>query len=185
MCPCCPCSSSSIDFTADCSGVGTHSNLCVSVRCCWCIQVFLRGGQMAVLDTMRTDIMHKAAVTIQRHARGFVVRRQTHRTRRAVIKLQVPTCSCIHAPCCLLLHHHAVLCCPLCIRLNLNRCCTIVSCSGLSHKAAMLSYRLSDMLMLSLLRCDAAALLLACPFYLCCPATHCSLLQSGWGAAHG
>ena len=46
---------------------------------------------MAVLDTMRTDIMHKAAVTIQRHARGFVVRRQTHRTRRAVIKLQVPT----------------------------------------------------------------------------------------------
>lgn len=45
---------------------------------------------MAVLDTMRTDIMHKAAVTIQRHARGFMVRRQTQRTRRAIIKIQVP-----------------------------------------------------------------------------------------------
>ncbi|KAL0034959.1 hypothetical protein WJX79_002631 [Trebouxia sp. C0005] len=51
-------------------------------------KVFLRGGQMAVLDTMRTDIMHKAAVTIQRHARGFVVRRQVHRVIRAVIKIQ-------------------------------------------------------------------------------------------------
>ena len=48
---------------------------------------------MAVLDTMRTDIMHKAAVTIQRHVRGFMVRRQTQRIRRAVIKLQVPTLS--------------------------------------------------------------------------------------------
>ena len=54
---------------------------------------------MAVLDTIRTDIMHKAAVTIQRHARGFVVRRQTQRTRRAVIKLQVPTFLSMHAPC--------------------------------------------------------------------------------------
>lgn len=53
------------------------------------MQVFLRGGQMAVLDTMRTDIMHKAAVTIQRHVRGFMVQRQTQRVRRAVIKLQV------------------------------------------------------------------------------------------------
>lgn len=44
---------------------------------------------MAVLDTMRTDIMHQAAVTIQRHARGFVVRRQVHRVIRAVIKIQV------------------------------------------------------------------------------------------------
>ena len=44
---------------------------------------------MAVLDTMRTDIMHQAAITIQRHARGFVVRRQVHRVIRAVIKIQV------------------------------------------------------------------------------------------------
>ena len=44
---------------------------------------------MAVLDTMRTDIMHKAAVTIQRHARGLVVRRKVNRIRRAVIKIQV------------------------------------------------------------------------------------------------
>lgn len=53
------------------------------------MQVFLRGGQMAVLDTMRTDIMHKAAVTIQRHARGLLVRRKVNRIRRAVIKIQV------------------------------------------------------------------------------------------------
>ena len=65
---------------------------------------------MAVLDTMRTDIMHKAAVTIQRHARGFVVRRQTHRTRRAVIRIQVPTFLYMHAPCYLLVHDDAVLC---------------------------------------------------------------------------
>ena len=44
---------------------------------------------MAVLDTMRTDIMHKAAVTIQRHVRGFVVRRKVKRVVRAVIKIQV------------------------------------------------------------------------------------------------
>lgn len=44
---------------------------------------------MAVLDTMRTDIMHKAAVTIQRHARGLLVRRKVNRIRRAVVKIQV------------------------------------------------------------------------------------------------
>lgn len=44
---------------------------------------------MAVLDTMRTDIMHQAAVNIQRHARGFVVRRKVKRVVRAVIKIQV------------------------------------------------------------------------------------------------
>ena len=53
---------------------------------------------MAVLDTMRTDIMHKAAVNIQRHVRGFVVRRKVHRIVRAVIKIQVcwlkSTCWC-------------------------------------------------------------------------------------------
>lgn len=56
---------------------------------------------MAVLDTMRTDIMHKAAVTIQRHARGFVVRRQVHRVIRAVIKIQVnqnSLCCCVIIP---------------------------------------------------------------------------------------
>ena len=44
---------------------------------------------MAVLDTMRTDIMHKAAVTIQRHARGLLARRKVNRVRKAVIKIQV------------------------------------------------------------------------------------------------
>lgn len=51
---------------------------------------------MAVLDTMRTDIMHKAAVTIQRHVRGFMVQRQTQRIRRAVIKLQVTNAAISH-----------------------------------------------------------------------------------------
>ncbi len=64
---------------------------------------------MAVLDTMRTDIMHQAAVTIQRHARGFVVRRQVHRVIRAVIKIQVNQSS-------LLLH-----CAPKCFKDNTSR----------------------------------------------------------------
>ena len=59
------------------------------------MQVFLRGGQMAVLDTMRTDIMHTAAVNIQRHARGLLIRRKVHRIRRAIVKIQVSlTVSC-------------------------------------------------------------------------------------------
>ena len=62
---------------------------------------------MAVLDTMRTDIMHKAAVTIQRHVRGFMVRRQTQRTRSAVIKIQVTALLGFHA---LLLHMHSGCC---------------------------------------------------------------------------
>lgn len=49
---------------------------------------------MAELDKLRTDIMHKASVTIQRHMRGFVVRKRTLRVRRAVIKLQVRLLSC-------------------------------------------------------------------------------------------
>lgn len=63
--------------------------MCCAATCQLQLQVFLRGGQMAVLDTMRTDIMHKAAVTIQRYARGLLVRRKVNRVRKAVIKIQV------------------------------------------------------------------------------------------------
>ena len=62
------------------------------------LQVFLRAGQMAVLDKMRTDMMHEAAITIQRHIQGFIVRRRFLRTRAAIVQLQVtggnPVCRC-------------------------------------------------------------------------------------------
>ena len=51
--------------------------------------MFLRAGQMAVLDKMRTDMMHEAAITIQRHIQGFIVRRRFLRTRAAIVQLQV------------------------------------------------------------------------------------------------
>lgn len=98
----------------------------MTLHCCWCcVQVFLRGGQMAVLDTMRTDIMHKAAVTIQRHVRGFMVRRQTQRTRRAIIKIQVPH-PVMHFPCPLLTSCQAALCSVLCTSaiVTLLSCCS-------------------------------------------------------------
>ena len=97
---------------------------------------------MAVLDTMRTDIMHKAAVTIQRHARGFVVRRQTHRTCRAVVKIQVPVFLYMHAPCCLLMHDDTISCCPLHMRLECTYHHAMVSCSGMNDKILKLFYRL-------------------------------------------
>ena len=53
------------------------------------LQVFLRAGQMAALDKMRTDMMHEAAITIQRHIQGFIVRRRFLRTRAAIVQLQV------------------------------------------------------------------------------------------------
>lgn len=52
-------------------------------------KVFLRAGQMASLDKIRTEVMYRAAVTIQRHIHGFVQRRQYARKRRAAVTLQV------------------------------------------------------------------------------------------------
>ena len=51
-------------------------------------QIFLRAGQMAALDKLRTDLLNASAVTLQRHARGFVLRRRYARVRRAVVTLQ-------------------------------------------------------------------------------------------------
>ena len=51
-------------------------------------QIFLRGGQMAQLDKMRTELMGSSAVTLQRFARGFLARRRYLRTRRAIVTLQ-------------------------------------------------------------------------------------------------
>lgn len=51
-------------------------------------KVFLRAGQMASLDKIRTEVMYRAAVTIQRHIHGFVQRRQYARKRHAALTLQ-------------------------------------------------------------------------------------------------
>ena len=51
-------------------------------------KVFLRAGGMARLERLRTDALHAAAVTLQRHARGFVARRRAARARTAVVVLQ-------------------------------------------------------------------------------------------------
>ena len=51
-------------------------------------QIFLRAGQMAALDKLRTDLLNASAVTLQRHARGFVLRRRYARARRAAVTLQ-------------------------------------------------------------------------------------------------
>lgn len=54
-------------------------------------KVFLRAGQMAVLDKQRTEKMHGAAVVIQRLARGYLARLESRRRRQAVLAMQV-TC---------------------------------------------------------------------------------------------
>ena len=53
--------------------------------------MFLRAGQMAVLDKLRTELMRASAVIVQRHMRGFVARRQYARIRWAVFTIQVHT----------------------------------------------------------------------------------------------
>ena len=58
-------------------------------------QIFLRAGQMALLDKIRTEMMASSAIVLQRHARGFVARRRYLRTRRAIITLQVQLHTCI------------------------------------------------------------------------------------------
>ena len=51
-------------------------------------KVFLRAGQMAVLDKMRTETLNAAAVAIQRHLRRYVVQKKYLEKRRATITLQ-------------------------------------------------------------------------------------------------
>ncbi|KAK9809830.1 hypothetical protein WJX72_000004 [[Myrmecia] bisecta] len=55
---------------------------------CGQTKLFLRAGQMAELDKARTDLMHTATVTIQRHVRGFLARHRYVRRRAAVLTLQ-------------------------------------------------------------------------------------------------
>ncbi|KAG2451764.1 hypothetical protein HYH02_003543 [Chlamydomonas schloesseri] len=51
-------------------------------------KVFMRAGQMAQLDKMRTDTLNSAAITIQRFARGALARRHYTAARSAVLTIQ-------------------------------------------------------------------------------------------------
>ena len=51
--------------------------------------MFLRAGQMAELDKQRTEMMNKAAITIQRRVRGHFARSYFIKRKLAVITMQV------------------------------------------------------------------------------------------------
>ncbi|GLC68235.1 hypothetical protein PLESTF_000665000 [Pleodorina starrii] len=51
-------------------------------------KVFMRAGQMAQLDKMRTDTLNSAAITIQRFVRGTLARWRFAAARAAVLKIQ-------------------------------------------------------------------------------------------------
>ena len=51
-------------------------------------QVFLRAGQMALLDKIRTDRLNGVTTTIQRHVRGYLARVQYQRIKESVLLLQ-------------------------------------------------------------------------------------------------
>lgn len=53
------------------------------------LQMFLRAGQMAELDKQRTEMMNKAAITIQRRVRGHFARSYFIKRKLAVITMQV------------------------------------------------------------------------------------------------
>ncbi|GFR45863.1 hypothetical protein Agub_g7314 [Astrephomene gubernaculifera] len=51
-------------------------------------KVFMRAGQMAQLDKLRTDTLNVAAITIQRFVRGMQARRRFEAARAAVLTIQ-------------------------------------------------------------------------------------------------
>jgi myosin-5 len=57
-------------------------------------KVFLRAGQMALLDKQRTDKLSKAAIQLQRHARGFLGRLHFKQSKEAVVRMQVQYRGC-------------------------------------------------------------------------------------------
>lgn len=52
-------------------------------------KVFLRAGQMAMLDKLRTDKLSKAATILQRHARGWLARTHYKAAITSVVRMQV------------------------------------------------------------------------------------------------
>ncbi len=62
-------------------------------------QVFLRGGQMAQLDKMRTELLNGAATTIQRYTRGWLARRHYVKLRRWGLACgEQPGAACAQTP---------------------------------------------------------------------------------------
>lgn len=59
-------------------------------------KVFLRAGQMAMLDKQRTEKLSKAATVLQRHARGWLARLHYKQALVSVVRMQV---SPMHAEC--------------------------------------------------------------------------------------
>lgn len=53
------------------------------------MQIFLRAGQMALLDKLRTETLQNAAVTIQRYVKGYLTRKRYSQRRNAVLTIQV------------------------------------------------------------------------------------------------
>lgn len=53
------------------------------------MQIFLRAGQMAELDKIRTELMNGSAITVQRFFRGYLARKDYVKRKQAVITLQV------------------------------------------------------------------------------------------------
>lgn len=52
-------------------------------------KVFLRAGQMAMLDKQRTEKLSKAAIVLQRHARGWLARLHYREALESVVRMQV------------------------------------------------------------------------------------------------
>uniref|UniRef100_A0A0E0M7C0 Myosin motor domain-containing protein n=1 Tax=Oryza punctata TaxID=4537 RepID=A0A0E0M7C0_ORYPU len=58
-------------------------------------KVFLRAGQIAVLDSKRTEILEKAARIVQGRFRTFVARKEFHSTKKASVSLQAYCRGCL------------------------------------------------------------------------------------------
>jgi len=52
-------------------------------------KVFLRAGQMALLDKQRTDTLNASAIRLQRYARSYLARQHFKKAKQAVIRMQV------------------------------------------------------------------------------------------------
>jgi hypothetical protein len=72
-------------------------------------KVFLRAGQMALLDKQRTDTLNASAIRLQRYARSYLARQHFKKAKQAVIRMQVRSskllvkgsgCCCCCCCCC-------------------------------------------------------------------------------------
>eukprot|EP00775_Hariotina_reticulata_P007220 gene7220-7433_t len=51
-------------------------------------KVFLRAGQMALLDKQRTDTLNASAILLQRYARSYLARQHYKKAKQAVVRMQ-------------------------------------------------------------------------------------------------